>query len=203
MRPRTLISRDVAQVREFVTELGGRAVLKPLQGSGGSGVFMVNDSESANLNQIVEAITRDGYCVTQEYLPAAAQGDTRLLLLNGRPLEVDGTYAALRRVNASDDIRSNLSAGGSVQQVEVTDEMLAVAELVRPKLVADGMYLVGLDIVGDKLMEVNVFSPGGLGAGQNPYDLDFTPAVIEDLERKVRLHRHYPQGLDNRGFAAL
>lgn len=203
VRPRTLISRDTEQIRGFVAELGGRAVLKPLQGSGGSGVFMVNDAESPNLNQIVEAITRDGYLVAQEYLSAAAEGDTRLLLLGGEPLQVDGQYAALRRVNASDDIRSNLHAGGTIQRAEVTDEMLAVAEAIRPKLVADGMYLVGLDIVGDKLMEVNVFTPGGLGSSQNAYDIDFSPAVIDDLERKVRIRAHYPQGIANRTLAML
>ena len=72
-------------------------------------------------------------------------------------------YAAFRRRPGETDVRSNMSAGGSAEAVKVTDEMLQLVEAVRPKLLADGMFLVGLDIVGDKLMEVNVFSPGGLG----------------------------------------
>ena len=203
VRPRTLISRDTEQISSFVDELGGKAVLKPLQGSGGSGVFLVNDEESPNLNQIIEAIARDGYVVTQEYLPAAAEGDTRLFVMNGEPLQVNGHYAAFRRVNESKDMRSNVSAGGKIKEASITDDMLEMVDVIRPKLVSDGMFLVGLDIVGDKLMEINVFSPGGLGSSQNIYDVDFTPRIIEDLERKVRMRSHYPQGLPNKALAAM
>ena len=117
--------------------------------------------EAPNLNQIIEAIGRDGYVVAQEYLPEAKEGNVRFFVMNGRPLREKGAYAAFRRKNPDGDMRSNMSAGGSAAKVVVTDEMLEVIDIVRPKLVADGMFLVGLDIVGDKLMEVNVFSPGG------------------------------------------
>ena len=203
VRPRTLISRDEAQIAAFIKELGNKAVLKPLQGSGGSGVFLVNSKESPNLSQIIEAISRDGYVVVQEYLPQAKSGDVRMFVMNGKPLEVDGAYAAFRRKSTSSDIRSNMSAGGKAVAVQVTDEMLALVEAVRPKLVADGMFLVGLDIVGDKLMEVNVFSPGGLGSAQELYDVDFAPAIIEDLERKVSLRAHYGDQLTNKARATL
>ncbi|MDO5740767.1 MAG: glutathione synthetase [Ornithinimicrobium sp.] len=203
VRPRTLISRDEGRISEFVSELGGKAVLKPLQGSGGSGVFLVNSKESPNLNQIVEAIARDGYVVVQEYLPQAKEGDVRMFLMNGKPLMVDGKYAAFRRRSSGADVRSNMSAGGKAEQVVVTAGMLALAEAVRPKLVADGMFLVGIDIVGDKLMEINVFSPGGLGSCQALYDVDFAPAVIEDLERKVAMRAHYGRELANAALATL
>ena len=94
--------------------------------------------------------------------PAAKKGDIRLFLMNGRPLEIDGKYAALRRVAAKDDIRSNIHAGGTAEAVEIGKVELEVAEIIRPKLMADGMFLVGVDIVGDKILEVNVFSPGNL-----------------------------------------
>jgi glutathione synthase len=193
VRPKTLISRDEEQIEAFVKELGGKAVLKPLQGSGGSGVFLVNSKEAPNLSQIIEAIGRDGYVVTQEYLPEAKNGDIRMFVMNGRPLEVDGQIAAFRRVSTSDDIRSNMSTGGKAQKVNVTPEMLEMVEAVRPKLIADGMFLVGLDIVGDKLMEVNVFSPGGFGSCEALYGIDFVPAVIDDLERKVSVRKHYDE----------
>ena len=202
VRPRTLISRDQEQIEEFVAELGGRAVLKPLQGSGGSGVFLLDAKEKPNMSQIVEAIARDGYVVAQEYLPEAKNGDVRMFVMNGRPLERDGQIAAFRRRSSGSDMRSNMSAGGTAEAVKVTDEMLEIVEVVRPKLIADGMFLVGLDIVGDKLMEVNVFSPGGLGSCQALYDVNFSPAVIEDLERKVDIRRHNP-GLDNRALAII
>ncbi len=191
VRPRTLISRDEAQITDFVKELGGKAVLKPLQGSGGSGVFLVNTHESPNLNQIIEAISRDGYVVTQEYLEEAKNGDVRMFVMNGQPLQVNGKYAAFRRKSGGSDMRSNMSAGGKALAVKVTDEMLAMVEVVRPKLVADGMFLVGLDIVGDKLMEVNVFSPGGLGSCQALYEENFAVPIIRDLERKLDIRRHH------------
>jgi glutathione synthase len=203
VRPRSLISRSADDIRKFVESEKGRAVLKPLQGSGGTNVFMVKPSEMGNLNQMIEAVSRDGYVVAQQYLPSAKQGDVRLFLMNGEPLVVSGKHAAFRRVSAKGDIRSNLHAGGRIKRVEVTDQMLEVAEIVRPKLVQDGMFLVGLDIVGNKLMEINVFSPGGLGSAAKLEHVDFSRAVIEALERKVAYRRLARGTLDNRALATL
>jgi len=203
VRPRTLISRDESVITEFVAELGGRAVLKPLQGSGGSGVFMVSDEESPNLKQIIDAVARDGYVVTQEFLPQAVEGDVRVFLLNGEPLVVDGHVAAFRRVNEGPDLRSNMSVGGKAQKAELTAEMAHLVDVIRPKLIDDGMYLVGVDVVGDKLMEVNVFSPGGLGSCQRLYGGNFAEAVIQDLERKVSMIGHYGTELGNCRLATL
>jgi glutathione synthase len=202
VRPRTMISRDAKAITDFVKEMKGSAVLKPLQGSGGAGVFLVSAKEAPNLNQMIEALSRDGYIVVQEYLAAAKDGDTRLFVMNGRPLERDGQYAAFKRINESTDMRSNMHAGGEAHPAKVTDEMLHLVDLVRPKLIEDGMFLVGLDIVGDKLMEVNVFSPGGLGSSEHLYEVDFTQPVIEALERKIELRRSYPE-LPNARLATL
>lgn len=203
VRPRTLISRDEDHISAFIDAEGGRAVLKPLQGSGGAGVFLVHEGEKPNVSQIIEAISRDGYVVAQEYLPSAKDGDVRMFVMNGRPLTVEGKIAAFRRRSGTEDLRSNMSAGGKAVAAEVTAEMLDLVEAVRPKLVDDGMFLVGLDIVGDKLMEVNVFSPGGLGSCQALYDVDFAPAIIEALEEKVRMRRHYHHNLSNVRLATL
>ncbi|HKX73975.1 MAG TPA: glutathione synthetase [Acidimicrobiia bacterium] len=202
VRPRTMISREVDEIRAFIKELKGAAVLKPLQGSGGAGVFLVSNKEAPNLNQMIEALARDGYIVVQEYLAAAKAGDVRLFVMNGAPLSRDGRIAAFRRVNQGEDLRSNMHVGGEAQAVEVTDEMLHLVEVVRPKLIEDGMFLAGLDIVGSKLMEVNVFSPGGLGSCQRLYDVDFASPVIAALEHKVELRRHYPT-LGNAELATL
>ncbi len=203
VRPRTLISRDGDAITEFVADCGGRAVLKPLQGSGGAGVFLVSDEEAPNLNQIIEAISRDGYVVAQEYLPEAEHGDVRIFLLNGDVLERDGRYAAFRRVNASSDLRSNMHVGGQGEPVELTDEMCELVRIVRPKLISDGMFLVGIDVVGSKLMEVNVFSPGGLGTVQELYDISAAEVVIEALDWKVQLRRRYGANLENARLATL
>lgn len=210
VRPRTIITRDADDIRKFIKAEGGRAILKPLQGSGGSGVFLVQPEEKANLNQMIEAIMRDGYVIAQEYLEAAKDGDTRLFVVNGRPLEVDGHYAAFRRISKSGDARSNLSSGGSIAKAKIDEKALRVVEIVRPKLVADGMFMVGLDIVGDKLMEINVLSPGGLGSAENLEDgVKFSHAIVEKLEKKVRYRDHsqndnYRRGkIDNKTLATL
>jgi glutathione synthase len=203
VRPATLISRDLDDIASFIDDIGGSAVLKPLQGSGGSSVFFVSGEESANLNQTAEAVGRDGYIVAQEVLPEADQGDVRMFVMNGEPLKVGEHYAAFRRVNATTDRRSNMRVGGKPESVKVTDEMLALADAVRPKLLEDGMFLVGLDIVGDKLMEVNVFSPGGLGSAQQLYRAKFTEPVIDALEHKVSMQAHYPRGITNARLATL
>ena len=85
---------------------------------------------------MIDAVIRDGYCVAQEYLPAASKGDVRLFVMNGRPLMHDGKYAAFRRVNKTGDARSNMHSGGESEPVEVTDKMLRLVEIVRPKLVS-------------------------------------------------------------------
>lgn len=203
VRPRTLITRDRDEIKAFVKDEGGRAVLKPLQGSGGQGVFMIDHASSKNVNQMVEALTRDGYVICQEYLEAAEEGDTRLFMMNGQPLRYKGRYAAFRRIRQGDDIRSNVHAGGAIAQAHITDTHLRIAEMVRPKLVADGMFLVGLDIVGDKLMEINVFSPGGLGSAQKFEKVNFGHAVLDALERKVEYMAYYRRRFSNTQMATL
>ncbi len=203
VRPRTLITRDKAEIKKFAVAEGGNIVLKPLQGSGGSNVFLVKKEDMSNLNQMVEAVSRDGYVIAQEYLPAASEGDTRLFLMNGLPLRFKSKYAAFRRVRTGDDMRSNIHAGGRLRQAEITEEHLKLAEMVRPKLVQDGMFLVGLDIVGNKLMEINVFSPGGLGSAQKFEKVNFAHAVIGALERKVEYMSYYRRNFDNDEMATL
>ncbi len=178
-------------------------MIKPLQGSGGQSVFLINENEQANLNQMIEAVVRDGYCIAQEYLPAAAEGDVRLFVMNGRPLERDGHYAAFRRVNKSGDARSNMHSGGESAPAAVDDRMLRLVEIVRPKLVHDGMFLVGLDVVGDKLMEINVFSPGGLGSSARHTGVDFTEVIIDELVRKTQYKQYYGERIGNTEIATL
>ncbi len=203
VRPKTCISRNVKDIQEFIEQHPGGVVVKPLQGSGGHNVFFIKESDRANQNQMIEAVLRDGYCIVQEYLPAAAEGDVRLFVMNGQALQKDGVYAAFRRVNRNGDGRSNMHSGGESVAAEVTPQMLELVEAVRPKLVHDGMYLVGLDIVEDKLMEINVFSPGGLGSVGSLTGIDFTEVVIRDLERKVRYKSLYGSRLRNWELATL
>ena len=204
LRPKTIISRDHKEIKEFFKEQKQRMILKPLQGSGGTNVFMMDKKNEHNLSQTIDAICRDGFVIAQEYLKEAKNGDTRLFLMNGEPLKsADGKYAIMKRVNASGDIRSNIHAGGRPESAKMTDKIMELAEIVRPKLVQDGMFLVGIDIVGDKLMEINVFSPGGLNVMGDMYETDFATEVIKSIEKKVHYNKIYKDYLFNSRLATL
>jgi glutathione synthase len=203
LRPKTIITRDAKEIRAFYAEQKQKIILKPLQGSGGKNVFMVDKNSEANLNQIIEAISKDGFIIAQEYLSKAKDGDIRFFLMNGLPLQKDGVYAVLQRTNDSGDIRSNIHAGGKGSKAVVTDEMLELVKILKPKLVQDGMFLVGLDIVGDKLMEVNVFSPGALNMISRLNGIDFGVEVIMAIENKVLYKTTYGRDVNNKTLATL
>lgn len=203
VRPATLISRSIAEIRAFIDKHSKGCIVKPLQGSGGKNVFHIATPTDSNLNQIFEAASGDGYLIAQVYIPEAKAGDVRLFLMNGLPLLRDGSYAAFRRVPAKGDVRSNIHAAGTARKVKVTDTILRIAEMVRPKLVSDGMFLVGLDIVGDKLLEINVFTPGGLARLAEMYKTDFAARVIVALEEKATLRRAYGKTMPNSRLATL
>lgn len=203
VRPTTLISKNIQEIRDFIDGQKKGAIVKPLQGSGGKNVFKVASPKDANLNQIFEAVSGEGYLIAQAYMPEATEGDVRFFMMNGRPLMRDGKYAAFRRVPAKGEIRSNVHVGGGPAPVEVNDTMLEIAETVRPKLIQDGMFLVGLDIVGDKVLEINVFTPGGLNNLSQMYETNFAETVLAALEEKVTMRQAYGRRLDNRELATL
>jgi glutathione synthase len=203
VRPATLISKDIDEIRTFIQQQAKGAIVKPLQGSGGKNVFKIDSPKDANLNQIFEAVSGEGYLIAQGYIPQAKAGDIRLFLLNGKPLERDGKFAAFRRVPAKGDVRSNIHAQGTAELVTVTDKVLKIAEVVRPKLVQDGMFLVGLDIVGDKILEINVFTPGGLWSISQMHETDFVETVMLALEDKLAIRKAYPKSISNRRLATL
>jgi glutathione synthase len=202
-RPASLISKNLEEIRDFINTQPDGVIIKPLQGSGGKNVFKIEGPDDSNINQIFEAVSGEGYMIAQGFLPKAKDGDVRVFVMNGTPLELDGKYAALRRVPAKGDVRSNMHAKGTAVKVKMTNEIRAVAELVRPKLIHDGLFMVGLDIVGDKILEINVFTPGGLWSICDMYATDFSAAVIKSLEKKLEM-RHGSQGtLSNHELAVL
>ena len=202
VRPRAIITRSYERVAEFHEENDRRIIVKPLMGYGGADVFMVGE-DADNLRQIVESVSRNSYVIAQEYLPAATEGDTRLFMVNGKPLVVDGKVAAVRRVAGEGDFRSNMSAGGRPEMPDVDDAMLELAGIVGPKLIKDGIFFAGLDVVGDKLVEINTISAGGLNIAGKLQEADFGAAVIEAVERKVTYKRHYGEHIRNIELATL
>ena len=203
IRPPTTISKNAGEIRNFISEWKDGVIIKPLAGSGGKNVFKITSPDDPNINQIFEAVSEEGYLIAQAYLPEATGGDIRIFLMNGSPLERDGKFAALRRVPAEGDVRSNVHAKGTIEKVEVSSDVLEIAEAVRPKLIQDGLFLVGLDIVGDRVLEINVFTPGNLWSIDRMQGVDFSETVIMSLEQKVQMRKDGTSPLSNRELAMM
>jgi glutathione synthase len=203
IRARTLVSIDRDEIKRFIGELGGRAVLKPLQGSAGARVFVVTKDTLSNTNQIIEALVRDGYVICQEFVPQDREADTRLFVMNGRPLETRGRLAAFRRSRATEGSHSFAHGDQILERAELSARQLRAADIARPKLVKDGMFLVAIDFVGDLILDINVFSPGGLGSAQLLEKVNFAQTVVEAIERKVAYMGYYRRHFDNSEMATL
>lgn len=184
IRPRSLVTRDAKAIKRFVTEFG-HCVVKPLYGAKGRNVFMIQDDDEANLAQITEAVLQDGYALVQEFVDGREEGDARIFLLEGQILERDGKQAAFRRVPTGNDPRANISTGGRSVPLEIGDAERGIVEAMSKKLIADRMYFVGIDVIGDKVVEINTESPGGMQSVERLYDIDVCPTVIEALERQA------------------
>jgi glutathione synthase len=155
--PRSMVTSDPAKILDFMARVGGRAVLKPLDGAGGSGVVVLNVGDN-NCRSLADVWTNEGrrLAMVQEYQPAVRIGDKRVLVLDGELL------GAILRVPRADDVRANIHAGGQVQPTELTRNEKALVESVAPKLREFGLWFVGLDLIGERLIEVNVTSPTGI-----------------------------------------
>jgi glutathione synthase len=182
--PKTFVGYDPEDIRRFVSELGGTAVIKPLDGNGGRGV-MVLRLDDLNFNAIIEVSTGEGRrpVMVQEFLPEVRQGDKRVLLLDGAPL------GAILRVPKSDEARSNMHVGGTAVPTELTAKERQIVERIAPRLRADGLYFVGLDVIGERLTEVNVTSPTGIQELRRFTHTDPEGQVIAWIEARVKALR--------------
>ncbi len=178
--PTTIVTSDRDTILSFMNEKK-RAVIKPLDGAGGAGVLMLNEGDK-NARAIVDITTHEGkrLAMVQEFLPAVTAGDKRILLLDGEPL------GAINRVPRGDDLRSNIHVGGSVEPISITPREHEMIKAISPRLRADGLIFVGLDVIGERLTEVNVTSPTGIQelgrhTGTKPSD-----KVIAWVEQKRR-----------------
>src|SRR4249919_809128 len=183
IRPRSLVTRDPDAIRRFVGKVG-HSVVKPLYGAKGRNVFMIEDEGEANLAQMTESVLEDGYAIIQEFVDGGEDGDARIFLLEGQILERDGKLAAFRRVPTGNDPRANISVGGRSVPLKIGDAERGIIEAMSKKLVADGMYFVGIDVIGGKVVEINE-NPGGMQSVERLYEIDVCPTVIEALERRT------------------
>jgi glutathione synthase len=178
--PRTRVTSRPSEILAFAEEVG-TAILKPLDGAGGSGIVQLRHGDK-NSRSLADLLTGEGrtHAMVQEFLPAIEKGDKRVLLLDGVLL------GAIRRVPRSDDIRANIHVGGQVEATELTPRELALVEELAPTLRKHGLYFVGLDLIAEHLIEVNVTSPTGIQelgrlSGTNP-----ELRVIEWVEANVK-----------------
>lgn len=152
LSPPTLVTRDPAQLRDFL-QTHDQIVVKPLDAMGGSSIFQVTRGDM-NADVIFETMTAEGLTLAQRFLPAIREGDRRILLINGQPVD-----HALLRTPPADRFRANLAAGGQGTVVPLRPRDREIAAAVGPDLARDGFWFVGLDVIGDFLTEINVTSP--------------------------------------------
>jgi glutathione synthase len=155
--PETEVTRSIPRLVDFMAKVGGEMIVKPLDGRGGEGIFHVRHDDR-NLFSILEQSTRLGtrWTMAQRYLGAIREGDKRILLVDGEPI------GALLRIPASNEVRANLHVGGRPEKAEVTDRDRAIIARIAPALRRDGLFFVGIDVIGGLLTEVNVTSPTGV-----------------------------------------
>lgn len=176
--PRTIVTSSPEHIFAFTAEVGGRSVIKPLYGAGGAGVMMLATGDK-NAKSIVELLTKEGTQIVmiQEYLPAVEKGDKRILVMDGQVL------GAINRVPRSDDLRSNIHVGGRVEPCDVTPGERAIIADIAPRLRQDGLIFVGLDMIGERLTEVNVTSPTGIQELSRHVGREVSDDVIRWVER--------------------
>lgn len=176
----TLISRNAAQLREFLHEHGD-IILKPLDAMGGASIFRLREDDP-NINVIIETITwhETRFVMAQRFIPEISEGDKRILLIDGRPIPF-----ALARIAAPGETRANLAAGGHGEGVPLSERDLWICEQVGPTLRAKGLMFVGLDVIGDYLTEINVTSPTCIRELDTIYDLNISGWLMDCIETKL------------------
>lgn len=157
LAPRTFVSRSVRELQEILEHFGGRMIVKPVYGFGGREILLVRHDDP-NRGSLLELATAEGtrWTVAQEYLPAAAQGDKRILLVDGEPI------GAVLRVPAPGELRNNFHTGGTPAQAGLDEQDQTICSRVGPRLRELGQFFVGLDVIGGRLTEINVTSPTGM-----------------------------------------
>lgn len=182
--PVTHVSKTPEYLEEVLRESKtDKMIMKPLDGYGGQGVILVEKAAQTSFHSLLEFYINSGkggnYVILQEYVEGAEQGDVRILMLNGEPI------GAMKRIPASGEVRSNIHAGGSVVKHTLTKNEKALCKHIGPKLVRDGLFFVGIDVINEKLIEVNVQSPGGIMRINKLNNVKLQKKVIDFVESVV------------------
>ena len=184
LMPATTVTSRIGELLEFMSKLGGEMIVKPLDGRGGEGIFHLRHDDR-NLRSILEQSTRFErvHVMAQRYLPEVRKGDKRILLLDGRPL------GAVLRVPAEDETRANLHVGGSAAATQLDEQDRQIVDRLGASLRREGLFFVGIDVIGGRLTEVNVTSPTGVQEINALEGRCLEAEIIDAVERKVAQHR--------------
>lgn len=180
LTPETLVTRNKAQLKAFWQEHGD-IIMKPLDGMGGASIFCVKEGDP-NIGVIAETLTELGsrYCMAQTYLPAIKDGDKRVLVVDGEPVPY-----CLARIPQGGETRGNLAAGGRGEPRPLSESDWEIARKVGPTLKAKGLIFVGLDIIGDRLTEINVTSPTCVREIEAEFPISITGMLMDAIEKRV------------------
>jgi len=180
LMPRTSITNSITQLREFMHRLGGEMIVKPLDGKGGEGIFHLVEGEK-NIASVLEQMTRfeTRPVMAQEYLPAIREGDKRILLLEGEFL------GAVLRVPSGGEVRANFHAGGRAEKADLSERDREIVSRVGPVLKQHDLFFVGIDVIGDKLTEINVTSPTGVQEINAHHGACLEARVLDAVEARV------------------
>jgi len=181
LTPRTLVTRNDKQIRAFHQELKD-IIIKPLDGMGGSSIFRIKEDD-ANVGVIIETLTDHGqqYAMVQEYMPQIVDGDKRILIVNGEPMPY-----CLARIPAMGETRGNLAAGGHGVARPLSPSDKLIAETIAPDLKKRGLFFVGLDIIGDKVTEINVTSPTCIREIEAAYPINISGKLMDAIEENIK-----------------
>ncbi len=181
LTPRTLVTRNDAQIRAFHQTLKD-IIIKPLDGMGGSSIFRIKEDD-VNVGVIIETLTNHGqqYAMVQEYMPEIVDGDKRILIVNGEPMPY-----CLARIPAQGETRGNLAAGGRGVARPLSPSDKLIAETIAPELKRRGLYFVGLDVIGDKVTEINVTSPTCIREIEAAYPINISGKLMDAIEENIK-----------------
>lgn len=181
--PITHVSKSKNYIRQRIDDMpGDKVILKPLNASGGHGVIVLEKNAQTSINSILDFYIdsqHKSYVIVQEYIEGAEHGDVRVMMLNGKFI---GAY---NRKPPEGDVRANIQIGGTAHKYKMTDSQMAICRKIGPKLAADGLDFVGVDMIGDKILEVNVLNPGGITNINALSKLKLHKNVVDFLEEKV------------------
>lgn len=178
--PKTLVTRDANRLKAFYQQEQD-VILKPLDGMGGASIFRLKPAD-ANVSVIIETLTEHGtrYAMAQRYIPEIKDGDKRILVVDGEPVPY-----CLARIPASGETRGNLAAGGRGEARPLSDSDWAIARAIGPTLKAKGLIFVGLDVIGDKLTEINVTSPTCIREIEAAFPVSVTGMLFDAIEKRL------------------